>query len=236
MIGQPIVLGLLQPVHLLASFHITGVFFQCLRKYYDTKEIHPHIVNAGKYMSKIIVAIVSIIQVFSNQSYPTLNLILTLIATLYCLIWDMTMDWGLLRESPVYPMLRAKLLFPASYYYFALTTNLILRFAWVITLFKSTIFYTSALGNQSLLFILGIAELYRRIQWSLFRVENENVNNFENYRTVLEIPELPEEEQAYQSQDRNSKTFTFHIHFYICLLYTSPSPRDLSTSRMPSSA
>ena len=26
------------------------------------------------------------------------------------------------------------------------------------------------------------------------------------------------------------------IYFYICLLYTSPSPRDLSTSRMPSSA
>ena len=24
--------------------------------------------------------------------------------------------------------------------------------------------------------------------------------------------------------------------FHICLLYTSPSPRDLSTSRMPSSA
>ena len=26
------------------------------------------------------------------------------------------------------------------------------------------------------------------------------------------------------------------VHSYICLLYTSPSPRDLSTSRMPSSA
>ena len=26
------------------------------------------------------------------------------------------------------------------------------------------------------------------------------------------------------------------IHRLICLLYTSPSPRDLSTSRMPSSA
>ena len=24
--------------------------------------------------------------------------------------------------------------------------------------------------------------------------------------------------------------------YYVCLLYTSPSPRDLSTSRMPSSA
>ena len=26
------------------------------------------------------------------------------------------------------------------------------------------------------------------------------------------------------------------LPFYACLLYTSPSPRDLSTSRMPSSA
>ena len=30
--------------------------------------------------------------------------------------------------------------------------------------------------------------------------------------------------------------FTPHWQTYICLLYTSPSPRDLSTSRMPSSA
>ena len=28
----------------------------------------------------------------------------------------------------------------------------------------------------------------------------------------------------------------YQIGIYICLLYTSPSPRDLSTSRMPSSA
>ena len=29
----------------------------------------------------------------------------------------------------------------------------------------------------------------------------------------------------------------FYIHYHqVCLLYTSPSPRDLSTSRMPSSA
>ena len=27
-----------------------------------------------------------------------------------------------------------------------------------------------------------------------------------------------------------------YFHYFICLLYTSPSPRDLSTSRMPSSA
>ena len=27
-----------------------------------------------------------------------------------------------------------------------------------------------------------------------------------------------------------------HAELFVCLLYTSPSPRDLSTSRMPSSA
>ena len=36
----------------------------------------------------------------------------------------------------------------------------------------------------------------------------------------------------------NICTITFHESglVYICLLYSSPSPRDLSTSRMPSSA
>ena len=34
----------------------------------------------------------------------------------------------------------------------------------------------------------------------------------------------------------NPKAFIFFITVFTCLLYTSPSPRDLSTSRMPSSA
>ena len=33
-----------------------------------------------------------------------------------------------------------------------------------------------------------------------------------------------------------TNTFLTAAHHLICLLYTSPSPRDLSTSRMPSSA
>ena len=34
----------------------------------------------------------------------------------------------------------------------------------------------------------------------------------------------------------NLRRKAYDIEKYICLLYTSPSPRDLSTSRMPSSA
>ena len=40
-------------------------------------------------------------------------------------------------------------------------------------------------------------------------------------------------EPGYFKNDKEIKGFTF---FYICLLYTSPSPRDKRQSRMPSSA
>ena len=38
------------------------------------------------------------------------------------------------------------------------------------------------------------------------------------------------------SEARVAVVFGHGEHFTACLLYTSPSPRDLSTSRMPSSA
>eukprot|EP00831_Metopus_contortus_P000196 TRINITY_DN10074_c0_g1_i1.p2 TRINITY_DN10074_c0_g1~~TRINITY_DN10074_c0_g1_i1.p2 ORF type:complete len:139 (-),score=22.49 TRINITY_DN10074_c0_g1_i1:113-529(-) len=45
-----------------------------------------------------------------------------------------------------------------------------------------------------------------------------------------------EKRQAFKSASKKGAKQFFHHHFYYCLLYTSPSPRDLSTSRMPSSA
>ena len=46
---------------------------------------------------------------------------------------------------------------------------------------------------------------------------------------------------GWTGSDYNSTTTDFHVGYEgalgeSCLLYTSPSPRDLSTSRMPSSA
>ena len=45
--------------------------------------------------------------------------------------------------------------------------------------------------------------------------------------------DLPREEEI--DIDGN-KVLVTHGHYYGCLLYTSPSPRDISGSRMPSSA
>jgi len=51
------------------------------------------------------------------------------------------------------------------------------------------------------------------------------------YDLVRLMPDLTDEEKA--STDFGAYA---EDQFYDCLLYTSPSPRDLSTSRMPSSA
>ena len=58
-----------------------------------------------------------------------------------------------------------------------------------------------------------------------------------SYMNIMK--EIEENEQAgkeaYSGYDMVDKPFHYN-QAGICLLYTSPSPRDLSTSRMPSSA
>jgi hypothetical protein len=50
-----------------------------------------------------------------------------------------------------------------------------------------------------------LAEGYRRAQWALFRIENEQVNNPERYRTILQIPPIKEdyEEEEDEGEQKN---------------------------------
>lgn len=95
------------------------------------------------------------------------------------------MDWNLARLKSHNFFLRAKITYPKWMYYSAIIINSFLRFTWL------TSFVTLPIGDESKVFILSILEVYRRTQWTLFRVENENTNNPEKYRTILDIPELP---------------------------------------------
>ena len=45
-----------------------------------------------------------------------------------------------------------------------------------------------------------------------------------------------EKETLLVHQTASGASYEIDVYRYDCLLYTSPSPRDLSTSRMPSSA
>ena len=67
---------------------------------------------------------------------------------------------------------------------------------------------------------------FDNIEYFAFDVTNKNISNLFNvqYQSTLLI--FKDNKEVYRSIGE-----TTH-----CLLYTSPSPRDLSTSRMPSSA
>jgi xenotropic and polytropic retrovirus receptor 1 len=73
-------------------FHIR--FWQCVNKYWNTGDAFPHLVNAGKYFSSMVV-------IWSNYFYgfnPSLKMVvfgLYLFSTIYSFVWDMLMDWGL---------------------------------------------------------------------------------------------------------------------------------------------
>jgi len=68
-----------------------------------------------------------------------------------------------------------------------------LRFTWVLSFVDKDTWPKLFNDAQGLVLILSVLEIYRRAQWALIRLENENLSNFEKYRAVLEIPRLPKE-------------------------------------------
>ena len=55
----------------------------------------------------------------------------------------------------------------------------------------------------------------------------------------ISSPEMITDEETGEKREQSASDWmegTYDIRYYICLLYTSPSPRDGLLSRMPSSA
>lgn len=172
-------------------------FAQCFVRYKETN-LTAHLINAGKYFSSICIQAASAAKILSSNqpTYPASVAVLAVVSflsTVYCLYWDYKMDWGLLRSSRVgKKYLRDKLLFPVWFYYYAMISNFFLRFLWVLGLLPETV--ASGLNKDQLIpFIQCLFEGFRRAQWALIRIENENVNNFERYRTILQIPAFKED-------------------------------------------
>ena len=159
-------------------------FFQCLNRYYFTRMAWPNLANALKYSCGIVFTFISWKYSSSNK---LLVIIVGLLNSSYLLFWDTVMDWNLGYLKAKYFFLREKLQYPIYFYYCALIINFILRFTWLINFF----IFTDKEFDEIKVFVFSILEIFRRTQWAFFRVENENQNNFEKYRTFLEIPELP---------------------------------------------
>ncbi|KAG5460673.1 MAG: EXS family-domain-containing protein, partial [Olpidium bornovanus] len=111
---------------------------QCLRRYRDTRQAFPHLVNAGKYTTSITVVLFSAAMTLSDQAelfgtdggkrhevIPILRppgifavkvvwIVLSVIATVYTYCWDIFMDWGLGDRRSRNPMLRDQLVYSSK--------------------------------------------------------------------------------------------------------------------------
>ncbi|KAF9902095.1 hypothetical protein EC991_005301 [Linnemannia zychae] len=165
-------------------------FLQCLRRYRDTLEWFPHLVNAGKYSASLI----NLFVYFSYRHYggarlKTIWIFISILTSCYTFAWDVYMDWGLFRFGKNgggaygHPFLRQELVYSRTWvYYMAIVLDFLGRFSWTARLIPMNV------NVMVLSFALAFLEVLRRWQWNFFRLENEHLNNCGQFRAIKDIP------------------------------------------------
>lgn len=171
---------------------------QCLRRYYDTRNVFPHLVNCGKYgMTILYYVTLSLYRI--NHSKENLILFSTFAAinACYVSVWDLLMDWSLLQPNASKRFLRDVRGYKSpTWYYAAMILDPILRFNWI---FYSI--YTEDLQHSTIVsFLVGFSECTRRGIWTLFRVENEHCSNVARFKASRDVP-LPYSVPAESDED-----------------------------------
>lgn len=188
-------------IPILTSWPFIQRFFQCLRRYYDSGKWYPHIVNGFKYLSVVITLIFAFLDKVISiglsstewNAFRTLYIVTNIASSIYKLLYDYHMDWGILRagKNVKYFLLRKEIMFRPIWYYLAMIEDFILRFIWIIMIFLSYFFATQIKNygiDLYLSLIFGFLEIFRRTIWNIFRVENEHLNNVGEYRAVIDLP------------------------------------------------
>ncbi|OQO14100.1 hypothetical protein B0A48_00976 [Cryoendolithus antarcticus] len=171
---------------------------QCLRRYYDTRNVFPHLVNGGKYTFTILGAL-SLSTFRMNKTTPMLAFFITCatVNSIYCSIWDVVMDWSLGVPSAKHKFLRETLAYKnVWWYYVAMCLDPILRFNWIFYV----IYAYDAQHSSIVSFMIAFSEVCRRGMWTLFRVENEHCTNVGRFRASRDVP-LP-----YEIDDRSRES------------------------------
>lgn len=160
---------------------------QCLRRFHDDRKNITQAYNAGKYATSLVQGLfLAAYKIYGGTFLYVITILLRVLATGFSYGWDIYMDWGLLRASNG---LRPQITYTPTFYYVASAVDLLLRCTWLIAVilpsenhpWVATFEYAT---------LLAVAELIRRYIWALIRIENEQVSNLEQYRYILEVPEL----------------------------------------------
>ncbi|XP_033330944.1 solute carrier family 53 member 1 [Megalopta genalis] len=173
-------------------------FAQCLRRYRDTKEAFPHLVNAAKYATSFFVVVFSYLHLTNAKHYvmstenPYFYLWITasIMSSCFAYTWDVKLDWGLFDSNAgENKFLREEIVYSSPYYYyFAIIEDFILRFGWAFSLSLTEMGYVHA---DLMVSIVAPLEVFRRFIWNFFRLENEHLNNCGKFRAVRDISVAP---------------------------------------------
>lgn len=69
--------------------------FQCIRRYKDTRQVFPHLVNCAKYGFTILQYMtLSLYRLDQNNKMRALFITMATVNGIYCSIWDIFMDWS----------------------------------------------------------------------------------------------------------------------------------------------
>ncbi|RBR22919.1 uncharacterized protein FIESC28_04217 [Fusarium coffeatum] len=161
-------------------------FLQCLRRYKDTRNVFPHLVNGGKYTMTILAAVMlSLYRIHDTTTHLALFITFSTINSVYCSFWDLFMDFSLLQPGSKHKGLREILALKRRWmYYFIMIIDPILRFAWIFY----AIFTHNTQHSTIVSFMVAFMEVTRRGMWTLFRVENEHCSNVSQYKASRDVP------------------------------------------------
>ena len=170
-------------------------FAQCLRRYKDTREAFPHLVNAGKYSTTFFVVLFHTLYKTSSDGggdrgpFFYLWIVSMVASSCYTYTWDIKMDWGLMDGNEDNRFLREEVVYSSkAYYYFAILEDFVLRLGWAVKL-TFVEFLVNSEGSPVIeptivTSILAFLEIFRRFVWNFFRLENEHLNNCGEFRVI----------------------------------------------------
>ena len=146
-----------------------------------------HIINIFKYLTSICFYIFFWINKHynENRTIKVLKITFGIIQSLYQYFWDIYVDWGLGQFQSYNCTLRDKIVYPKKFYYFSILFNFIFRFNWLLLLISCSQAY-----QDYKILSFSSSEIIRRVIWCIIRIENEAINNPEDYREILVIPGL----------------------------------------------
>ncbi|KAK1761008.1 EXS family-domain-containing protein [Echria macrotheca] len=159
---------------------------QCIRRYYDTKNVFPHLVNCGKYTMSILTAVfLSCFRIHNSETNMSLFITFAAINAVYCSVWDLFMDFSLLQAHARHPLLRPITALKQTWIYYVIGgIDPILRFSWIFY----AIFTHNTQHSTVVSFCVAFAEVARRGMWTLLRVENEHCANVAQYKASRDTP------------------------------------------------